>query len=73
TGAPSNITVLKDVDGSPLDATEVVVNYLQSLNGPVNPVLNRITLKDKTTGLPTMLPAAKFGNQELQPLQGAQR
>ncbi|HEX5637948.1 MAG TPA: 5'-nucleotidase, partial [Gammaproteobacteria bacterium] len=73
TGAPSNITVLKDVDGSPLDATEVVVNYLQSLNSPVNPVLNRITLKDKTTGLPTSLPAAKFGNQELQPLQGAQR
>ena len=73
TGAPSNITILKDADGSPLDATEVVVKYLQSLTEPVNPVLNRITLKDKTTGLPTTLPAAKFGNQELQPLLGAQR
>ena len=72
TGAPSNITILKDVDGSPLDATEVVVNYLQSLGGPANPVLNRITLKDKTTGLPTTLPAAKFGNKEMQPLVGAQ-
>ena len=73
TGAPSNITILKDVDGSPLDATEVVVSYLQSLGGPANPVLNRITLKDKTTGLPTTLPAAKFGNKEMQPLTGAQR
>ena len=72
TGAPSNITILKDVDGSPLDATEVVVNYLQSLGGPANPVLNRITLKNKTTGLPTALPAAKFGNKEVQPLRGAQ-
>lgn len=72
TGAPSNITVLRDVDGMPLDATEVVVNYLQSLAEPVNPVLNRITLKDKTTGLATTLPAAKFGNRELQPLRGAQ-
>ena len=72
TGAPSNITLLKDVGGMPLDGTEVVVNYLQSLGAPVNPVLNRITLKDKNTGLATTLPAAKFGNKELQPLRGAQ-
>lgn len=72
TGLPSNITILKDRDGSPLDGTEVVVQYLQSLSGPANPMLNRISLKDKTTGLPTRLPAAKFGNQEIQPLRGAQ-
>ncbi|MEK6749461.1 MAG: 5'-nucleotidase C-terminal domain-containing protein [Pseudomonadota bacterium] len=73
-GVPSNITVLKEADGSPMDGTEVVVNYLQSLGGAaVNPVLNRITLKDKATGAPTTLPAAEFGNSEVQPLRGAQR
>jgi len=72
-GVPSNITVLKEADGSPMDGTEVVVNYLQSLGGAaVNPVLNRITLKDKATGTPTALPTAKFGNNEVQPLRGAQ-
>lgn len=71
-GVPSNITVLKDADGvTPLDGTEVVVNYLQA-TGPANPVLNRITLRDKATGLPTSLPAAKFGFPEVQPLRGAQ-
>ena len=72
TGAPSNITLLKDSDGKPLDGTEVVVNYLKSLNGPVNLELNRITLKDKTTGKSVSLPAAKFGNKEVQPLRGAE-
>jgi sulfur-oxidizing protein SoxB len=73
TGMPSNITVLRDVDGTALDGTEVVVQYLQSLGGPANPVLNRIRLTDKTTGQPTTLPAAKFGFPEVQPLRGAQR
>jgi len=72
TRVPSNITVLKDVDGGPLDGTEVVVNYLQSIGGTANPVLNRTTLKDKTTGLSTALPVARFGNSEVQPLRGAQ-
>jgi len=73
TRVPSNITVLKEADGSPLDGTEVVVKYLESLAGAAaNPTLNRITLKDKTTGLPTMLPAARFGFPEVQPLRGAQ-
>jgi len=72
TRAPSNITVLKEADGSPMDGTEVVVNYLQSLGAPANPVLNRTTLKNKATGEPTALPAAKFGNSEVQPLRGAQ-
>lgn len=73
TRVPSNITVLKEADGSPMDGTEVVVKYLESLGGAAaNPVLNRIVLKDKATGLPTALPAAKFGNSEVQPLRGAQ-
>ena len=73
TRVPSNITVLKEADGSPMDGTEVVVNYLESLGfAPANPVLNRTTLKNKATGLPTALPAAKFGNSEVQPLRGAQ-
>ncbi len=73
TGAPSNVTILKDSDGKSLDGTEVLVKYLESLNGPANPVLNRITLKDKITGLAILLPAAKFGNPEMQPLRGGQR
>ena len=72
TGAPSNVTILKDSDGKPLDGTEVLVKYLESLKGPANPVLNRITLKDKTSGKVVALPAAKFGNPEVQPLRGAQ-
>ena len=71
TRVPSNITVLKEADGSPMDGTEVVVKYLESLGGAANPVLNRTTLKNKVTGLPTALPAAKFGNNEVQPLRGA--
>lgn len=71
-GVPSNITILRDVDGSALDGTEVVVNYLAANGGVANPALNRITLKDKTTGKSTSLPAAKFGFPEVQPLRGAQ-
>lgn len=61
-----NIQVLKDANGNPLDGTEVVVKYLQSLPGQTaNPSLRRI-------GLINPLPAAKFGNPEVQPLRGAQ-
>ena len=64
-GVPSNITILKDTNGDPLDAAEVVVNYLQSLPGQTaNPTLNRITLVNP-------LPGPKFGNYEVQPLRGA--
>ena len=64
-GVPSNITVLKDTDGSPLDGTEVVVKYLESLPGNLaNPVLNRTTLL-------APLPGGKFGFEEVQPLRGA--
>lgn len=70
-GVPSNIMILKDTDGSPLDGTEVVVNYLAATGGVANPALNRITLKSKATGLPVAWPAAQFGNEEIQPLRGA--
>ncbi len=64
-GVPSNITILKDDDGSALDGAEVVVKYLEALPGNLaNPMLNRITLVNP-------LPAAKFGNKEVQPLRGA--
>lgn len=64
-GVPSNITILKDANGDPLDAAEVVVNYLQTLPGQTaNPTLNRITLVNP-------LPGPKFGNYEVQPLRGA--
>lgn len=72
TRVPSNITIVKDTDGSPLDGTEVVVNYLAATGGVANPALNRISLKNKATGLSTTLPAARFGNGEVQPLRGAQ-
>ena len=64
-GVPSNITILRDDDGSPMDATEVVVKYLQMLpNQTADTQLNRIRVI-------APLPAAKFGNPEMQPLRGA--
>jgi hypothetical protein len=62
---PSNITILRDDDGSPMDGTEVVVKYLQTLpNQTADTQLNRIRLL-------APLPAPKFGNPEVQPLRGA--
>lgn len=64
-GVPSNITILRDDDGSPMDGTEVVVKYLQMLpNQTADTQLNRIRMI-------APLPAAKFGNPEVQPLRGA--
>lgn len=61
----TDITVLTNPDGSPMDGVEVVVNYLQSLpNQTADPVLNRINLLQP-------LPLPKFGNPEVQPLRGA--
>lgn len=60
----TNITVLKDANGDPMDGTEVVVQYLQSLpNMTANTQLNRIKLLNP-------LPAPKYGNPEVQPLGG---
>ncbi|HLQ25498.1 MAG TPA: 5'-nucleotidase C-terminal domain-containing protein [Acidiferrobacterales bacterium] len=61
----TNITVLKDTDGSPLDGTEVVVRYLASLPGrTVDTQLNRIRLLQP-------LPIAPAGFKVIQPLRGA--
>ncbi|MEW6613146.1 MAG: bifunctional metallophosphatase/5'-nucleotidase [Pseudomonadota bacterium] len=58
------IRVVKDDSGEALDATEVVVRYLQTLpNKTADPQLRRIRLLNP-------LPKAAFGNTELQPLQG---
>jgi 2',3'-cyclic-nucleotide 2'-phosphodiesterase (5'-nucleotidase family) len=62
----SNITVLKDDNGEPLDGAEVVVKYLASQpNKTVSPLLNRTTLTSP-------LPPYRFGFPEVQPLRGAQ-
>lgn len=72
-GVPSNITLLQDEDGSPMDAAEVVVRYLNGLpKQTASPELNRITLRDKVTGQPTKLPHAQLGFPEVQPLCGVQ-
>ena len=61
----TDISVLRDEQGNPLDGVEVVVLYLQSLPGrTASPELNRIRL-------PRPLPMPQFGNPEVQPLRGA--
>lgn len=69
--AATNIEVLKDKDGGPLDGTEVVVRYLESQpNKTVDVQLNRITLKHKASGEAVQMPAYGFGFPEVQPLRG---
>ena len=61
----TNIEVVKDEKGNPLDGVEVVVRYLQSLPGKTaNPELNRIKLL-------VPLPPARNGSPEIQPWRGA--
>lgn len=61
-----NIQILRDANNNPLDATEVVVQYLQTLpNQTANPQLDRIQLLQP-------LPVSLFGFPETQPLRGAQ-
>jgi sulfur-oxidizing protein SoxB len=61
----TDISVLKDEQGNPLDGVEVVVRYLQSLpDRTANPDLNRIRIVKP-------LPGPQFGNPEVQPLRGA--
>lgn len=64
-GAPSNVTVLKDRDGTPLDGTEIVVRYLESLPAKtVDTAIDRIRLARP-------LPAPPPGLKIVQPLRGA--
>lgn len=61
----SNIEVVKDENGVPLDGVEVVVQYLQSLpNKTANPELNRIKLLAPLSPATTLSP-------EVQPWHGA--
>ena len=63
----TDIEVLRDAEGRQLDGVEVVVRYLQSLpDKTARPELNRIRLVRP-------LPAARYGNPEIQPLAGATR
>jgi 2',3'-cyclic-nucleotide 2'-phosphodiesterase (5'-nucleotidase family) len=62
---PSNITVVRDKDGNPLDGTEVVVRYLESLPAKTaDTQLDRIKLVKP-------LPAPPPGLKIVQPLRGA--
>lgn len=62
---PSNITVYKNKDGTPMDGTEVIVKYLESLPAKTaDTKLNRIKLLKP-------LPAAPNGMKIMQPLRGA--
>lgn len=62
----TNVEVLKDEKGNPLDGVEVVVRYLQSLpDKTANPELNRIKLL-------APLSPYRTGNPEIQPWRGAQ-
>jgi len=57
-----NVAQYIDADGNAVEGTQVVADYLKTRTA--NPVLNRINIL-------APLPAAKFGNYEIQPLQGA--
>ena len=65
-GVPSNIQIVKDSNGDPLDGAELVARYIEAQVGQtVDPVLNRINLLQP-------LPPYRFGFPEVQPLFGAQ-
>ena len=57
-----DIQVLKAIDGTPLDATEVVVEYLKT--HIASPELQRIRLLQP-------MPPYRYRNPEVQPLWGA--
>ncbi len=62
---PSNVTVYKNKDGTPMDGAEVVVKYLESLPAKTaDTTLNR-------TKLLKALPPAPEGMRVVQPLRGA--
>lgn len=62
-----DIEVLKDGQGNPMDAVEVVAQYLSSLP---KQTVTRDNLKLNRFNLVRKLPAAAYGNQEIQPLGG---
>jgi hypothetical protein len=62
-----DVEVLKDGQGNPMDAVEVVVQYLSTL--PKHTV-TKANLKLNRFNLVRKLPAAAYGNHEIQPLGG---
>jgi hypothetical protein len=66
-GVPKGIRILRDGDGSTLDAVEIVARYIEkSPDRTVNPALDRVRLVRP-------LPPPRFGFREVQPLRGATR
>jgi len=64
-GAPGNIRILREADGSPLDAVEAVARYIEKApDKTISPSLDRVRLVRP-------LPPPRFGFPEVQPLRGA--
>lgn len=66
----TDVVVLKDRDGAPLDATDVVARYLESLPGKT---VTRKDLQLERIRLVNPLPAAAHGVREMQPLGAVAR
>lgn len=62
-----DVEVLKDKQGNPMDAVEVVVAYLDGLP---NHTVTRANLPLNRFRLVRKLPGAAYGNREIQPLNG---
>ena len=66
-GVPTGIRIVRDGDGSTLDAVEIVARYIEKApDKTVNPSLDRVRLVRP-------LPPPRFGFREVQPLRGATR
>ena len=64
-GVPTGIRIVRDGDGSTLDAVEIVARYIEKApDKTVNPSLDRVRLVRP-------LPPPRFGFPEVQPLRGA--
>lgn len=66
----TDVVVVKDMDGTPLDATDVVARYLESLPGKT---VTRDGLQLDRIRLVNPLPAAVHGVREVQPLGAVAR
>jgi S-sulfosulfanyl-L-cysteine sulfohydrolase len=64
-GKPTNIEIVRDADGSPLDGAEFVARHIEGLpNRTINVSVDR-------TRLLSPLPRYRYGFAEVQPLRGA--
>jgi len=62
-----NLEILRDSNGNPMDAVEVVTQYLGSLP---NHTVTKANLQLDRIRLLRQLPAPAYGNREIQPLNG---